>query len=358
MTSRFASFDDLEIVSGPDPASNGVPLLGIIRNEMYFLPAFLAHYRRLGISQFILLNDGSDDGSTEYLNIQPDVVQLRSSLRYGDVVPTPECLPAHPSIKVTKHGVDFRILYIWRALLNEKFAPNRWALQVDLDEFVHLPSGMTFPDLILRPELAHTRQVLGVMLDLYPADLAQLSGQRDALHLDPAATWYFDGERHLDLCTQPYPAVLHPGARARLYLRYGVYGQLPELAPRKLRTPWSRLRTTRLGLRIPRYNNLEKPILMRWPAGAVYFNSHLTSVEPSKTTLLPIAHYRFTGRLYAKIQMALAENSYSAGSRDHRFLQALIERMEEGTGSFLYSKSRPLTRFSDFSQTGNAIGLD
>lgn len=359
MTFSLAELDDLDIVSGPARVREGVPLLGILRNEMYFLPAFLAHYRRLGISQFILLNDGSDDGSTDYLKDQPDVTQLRSRRRYGDTVPTPDNLPIKPEIGVVGHGPETRILYIWRALLHARFAPGRWAVQVDLDEFVHLPDGVTFPDLIARPELAEARQVLGVMLDVYPADLAALAAQKAAPTLDLDAEWYFDGVPHLDMAAQPYPIILHPGARARLYLRYGAYTREPAIAPRKLRKLGSRLRTTRLGLRIPVYNNLEKPVLLRWSDGDAYFNSHKTSVAPTRHMLLPVVHYRFTGHLYAKIEMALAENSYSSGSRDHRFLQALIEQMGyTRNGSFRYARSRRLERFSAFGETGNALGLD
>lgn len=358
MTFSLAALDDLEIVSGPAQMRDGVPLLGILRNEMYFLPAFLAHYRHLGISQFILLNDGSDDGSTAYLEAQPDVTQLRSRRRYGDTVPTPDHFPIKPEIGVVKHGPETRILYIWRALLHARFAPGRWAVQVDLDEFVHLPDGMTFPDLVARPALAEARQVLGVMLDVYPADLASLAAQKAASDLDLNAEWYFDGVPHLDMAAEPYPTILHPGARARLYLRYGAYTREPEIAPRKLRKLGSRLRTTRFGLRIPVYNNLEKPVLLRWSDGDVYFNSHKTNIAPTRQMLLPVVHYRFTGHLYAKIEMALAENSYSSGSRDHRFLQALIDRMEQtGNGRFRYAKSRRLDGFQALVETGNAIGL-
>ncbi|WP_227287629.1 glycosyltransferase family 2 protein [Boseongicola sp. H5] len=358
MTFPLAAFDDFEIVSGPAQSHDGLPLLGILRNEMYFLPAFLKHYRSLGISQFILLNDASDDGSTTYLEAQPDVIQLRSRRRYGDKVPTPKGMPVHAAVGVVDHGPETRILYIWRSLLHARFALGRWALQVDLDEFIYLPEGMTLPDLVAQPALAEARQVLGVMLDAYPKDLTALVAQKTAAQLDTDAEWYFDGAPHLNMAAEPYPEILHPGARARLYLRYGAYARVPDIAPRKLRRLASRLRTTRLGLRIPVHNNLEKPVLLRWQDGDVHLNSHKTNVSPSRALLLLIVHYRFTGHLYAKIEMALSEASYSSGSRDHRFLQALIATMEQhGNASFCYAKSRALSGFSAFRETGNAIGL-
>jgi hypothetical protein len=356
LTSPFSRYDDLEIVSGGSPDPGAFPLVGILRNEMYFLPAFLEHYRARGIGQFILLNDRSDDGTTEFLAAQPDVVQLRSGYRYGDVVEAPSGVPA----SVIGHGgaeTKVRILYVWRSLLMERFAADRWALQVDMDEFVHLPPGLSFPKFVDRPSVSENRLVLAAMLDVYPSDIATLRAQRDEEFLDPDGAWFFDGEPHLDMGAEGYPAIAHPGARARLYLRHGVYRQLPELAPKKLRGRLSYHKSTRLGLRVPKYNSLEKPVLVRWPKGAAYFNSHKTSLDPARHVLLPMVHYRFTGRLYAKIRMALDENSYSSGSRDHRFLEALIDEMERADAGFLYRRSRRLGGFTNFVETGNALGV-
>lgn len=68
-----------------------IRLFGCFRNEALRLPAFLAHYRALGVERFFLVDDRSDDGSAEYLLQQPDVhlfrgdgtfAQARSGLRW------------------------------------------------------------------------------------------------------------------------------------------------------------------------------------------------------------------------------------------------------------------------------------
>ena len=46
------------------------------------------------------------------------------------------------------------------------FAMNQWALQVDLDELIRLPEGMTLQDLIERLERQKARAVWGIMLDV------------------------------------------------------------------------------------------------------------------------------------------------------------------------------------------------
>ncbi len=44
-----------------------------IRNEMARLPHFLDHYRALGVGQFLIVDNASDDGTADYLAAQPDV---------------------------------------------------------------------------------------------------------------------------------------------------------------------------------------------------------------------------------------------------------------------------------------------
>ena len=46
--------DDLRVVYGADVPPSGFTLLAILRNEIFFLPAFLKHYRSLGIQRFVL----------------------------------------------------------------------------------------------------------------------------------------------------------------------------------------------------------------------------------------------------------------------------------------------------------------
>jgi hypothetical protein len=339
--------DDLKVISSR-PLTGGFTLCAIIRNEMFFLPAFLDHYRRLGVERFIFLDDRSDDGTLEYILQQPDIMVLSSSRRYGDTLASPWSPGG---------SAEVRALYVWRTLLMERFCTEAWSLQVDLDEFVHLPEGQTFQNLIKRPDFGDARLVLGVMLDAYPPALSDLVRQRDDTNLDPKGLWYFDGETHLDIASRRDPVIVHPGARARLYWKHRLYHAVPET-----RLPLDRMFNqlivrSRFGLRIPRFNTIHKPTLIRWKSGSRFFNSHRTDIEHSRKYLLPVLHFRFTGSLYRKIEIALAEGSYSGKSRDHRFLNALISRMSQTDPSFLYPASRCYSSFDDFRLTGNEIGL-
>lgn len=352
MTHPFTAFDDLKVVSSHQPDPEAMTLCAVGRNEMYFLPAFLEHYRKLGIEQFAILNDRSTDGTTEYLLSQPDVVVFESNYRYGDEVDLPT--------DIADKMLAGRILYVWRTIFYDRFAKNRWAVQVDLDEFIHLPLGKTFQDIAQMLDDVGSSLAYGVMLDVYPETLSDLSSMADQREIDPAATWYFDAEPHLKLRAEKFPKIVHPGARARLYHTYGVARpyQKPHAPKPAYRIWWKRMKGSRFGTSIPFYNNLFKPVMAKWPDGAYFKSSHKTSIFGNDKILLPFQHYRFTGALYAKIEMALRENSYSAGSQDHQLLSKLLQNMQRReNATFLYRNSRVLHSFEDLQKSGVSIGL-
>jgi hypothetical protein len=126
-----------------------VPLIVVVRDSVDLLPHFLGHYRRLGVTRFLALDDGSKDGSEAILAAQPDVDLWTSDLRYGD----------------TKLGL------FWRERLARVYGLGRWYLSVDADEFL-VYDGMDrhrLPDLCRWLERRAQKRLLAPMLDLYPA---------------------------------------------------------------------------------------------------------------------------------------------------------------------------------------------
>ena len=345
------SNNDLRIVAGKGTLSSGFTLLSLLKNEFYFLPAFLSHYRRLGVQRFVFLNDNSDDGSVEYLLDQPDTILVESDHSYGDPVSIPPSLP-----QITR---NIRMMVLWRSLMHDMFADERWALQVDIDEFVHLPDGATFQDVVGRLERENATAAWGVMLDMYPPDIGALRQQEHEQHLDPSAAWYFDGEQHLRLRRRGRPKTVHPGARARLYHAYGVTRLYDTFGVKQLSFPKRVLRSSGIVRTPPKYNSLWKPVLVHWSLGNhnYFSSSHYSNHIYSRELLLPIQHFRFSGAVMGKIQTGIQEGSYYNNSADHRLLAELFNAMEKTQGSFCYEESRRLTSFEDFNETRNAVGL-
>ncbi len=345
--------NDLRIMCGADVDPSGFTLLALLRNEMYFLPAFLAHYRGLGVERFVILDDRSDDGSFEYLLQQPDTVVVQSDYNLGQKVELP---PA-----ISGPVMDSRIEFLWRSILHDSFAPDRWALQVDLDEFIHLPCGMTFPDLTTELDQQGVRALWAVMLDVYPKDIAIFTEHEHSPRLDISTTWYFDGEQHLRLRRDHRPPkTIYPGARARLYLEYGVDRLYPDVGVKQRNLVWQCHKIGRklgLSLRPPRYNVIWKPALLKWRDDSYFITPHRTNIIASTRYLLPIQHFRFSGSLGRKIRMALHNNDHFLDSSDYRLLIELLRTMMENNGSFLYRKSRSFESFDDALETQNAIGF-
>ena len=109
----------LDFVSGPvpDPEQEGWYVFSTVRNEVLRLPYFLHFYREMGAKLFIIADNQSQDGTTEYLKEQPDVLLFRACGRYSE----------------SRWGVD------WLNALIRRFGQNRWCLTVDADELLVFP---------------------------------------------------------------------------------------------------------------------------------------------------------------------------------------------------------------------------
>ncbi len=61
-------------------------MFSVVRNEMYFLPHFLQHYRTLGVRDFWFLDDRSEDGTREFLLAQSDCGVMPSRFSWQESV--------------------------------------------------------------------------------------------------------------------------------------------------------------------------------------------------------------------------------------------------------------------------------
>lgn len=52
---------------------NDFPLIFLCHDGRRFLPSFLAHYRKLGVTRFLCVDDQSSDGSRDFLLAEDDV---------------------------------------------------------------------------------------------------------------------------------------------------------------------------------------------------------------------------------------------------------------------------------------------
>jgi hypothetical protein len=142
----------LEMVTGTarlGPARDApVAVVAAMRNEMFMLPYFLAHYRALGVESFLIADNCSDDGTLEYLAEQPDVALFSVDTDY----------------RRSQYGVA------WQQALLSRFRTGRWSLVADADELLtwQVPQRQSLPDLLQDPDFEHAEAARVFMLDMYP----------------------------------------------------------------------------------------------------------------------------------------------------------------------------------------------
>lgn len=144
-----------------------------MRNERVRLPYFLRYYRNLGVSHFLMVDNGSDDGSAEFLAKQDDVSLWTTSASY----------------KRARFGAD------WLNWIARKHAHGHWALTVDPDEFFVYPFSDTRNLRALTDWLdaSSIRSFGAMLLDMYPKGTLDARAYREGQDPFEIANWFDSG---------------------------------------------------------------------------------------------------------------------------------------------------------------------
>ena len=92
-----------------------------LRNEQGRMPAFAAHYRKLGVGHFLVIDNDSDDGFMDWARAQPDVSVWHTAASY----------------RASKFGM------LWVNDLLRRHGCGHWCVVVDPDEFLVYPNMET-----------------------------------------------------------------------------------------------------------------------------------------------------------------------------------------------------------------------
>ena len=198
-------------------AADDILLFCTFRNEDVRLPYFFDYYRKLGINHFIMVDNDSSDGGTDYVKAQPDVSLWHTKGAYGDA----------------RYGID------WLTYLQGKFAPGHWALTVDVDEFFVYPFCDTRPIRALADWLdaSNVRSFGAMLLDMYPkGPISQTDyGKGD----DPfsIACWFDPGNYTIAMNKLLRNLWIQGGPRARYF-----FANKPKQAPALNKVPFVKWR--------------------------------------------------------------------------------------------------------------------
>lgn len=121
-------------------------VLAVVRDEQERIKVFLEHYRKLGVRQFVFIDNGSTDGTLEWLSQQQDTRCYRVSAKY-------HC--------------ESKVAWIEKALVLTGY--NRWYVVVDADELLDFVGSEQhdLKSLILYARNNGRKHLNGYMLDMY-----------------------------------------------------------------------------------------------------------------------------------------------------------------------------------------------
>ncbi|MBB4169221.1 glycosyltransferase family 2 protein [Rhizobium sp. BK538] len=156
--------------------SADVPLIFVTHNDVVLLNAFIQHYRQLGVTRFICVDDVSTDGTREALLNEPDVDVWTSPVRFGQA----------------RRGRN------WREGLFSKYGLDRWYVNVDSDEFLVYDDcfNQPLPALIRMLEAQNLKRMAAPMLDMYPK-LSEVGAKSTSIDKPWRFSRYFDGDSYV-----------------------------------------------------------------------------------------------------------------------------------------------------------------
>jgi glycosyltransferase involved in cell wall biosynthesis len=283
-------------------------VLCVLKNECSLLPDFFAHYRLLGIERFIMIDNGSTDGSYEYCAAQPD---------------TDLHLVERPFSWPEKQG------WISRAIAENGL--DRWYIYADADErmvFSGAPRH-SFGELAALASRKGVRRVRGMLIDMYANGPILDFSWPDKLSLADAFP-LFDTDGYVEESFE------------KLVSRKG--GPRPRV----------------MGDGNKKFNpELTKYPLFRPRPGDLMCNPHY--IEPAEKNFdsdcfIGILHYKFLPGFINKVRKAVLEGNYWDNSSEYQiYLNTLTK---DPSMSFVYAGSARYTDPADLVMHDLITGLD
>ncbi len=254
-------------------------LFCVIRNDIEKIRLFIEHYRKMGVRQFVFLDNNSSDGTFEFLMKQEDVILYRVYHSFRS---------------------DWKVAWInW---MLAKHGKNRWCLVVDSDELIRFiyDEDHSICDLINAAETKGVRRIEGFMLDMYPdGDILKYNYNEKEWIRDYA---FFDKDSY---------------RIKRMDIGLAVFG-----GPRD-----------RAICRDNDFKFLSKCPLFKFGKKEIYASSHymLPAVVEGKFPMwISICHYKFVGEKdIKKLKEAVVKKQYAGDSHLYRLWMSEIKRRNE-----------------------------
>ena len=275
---RAGSFEEefqnceLVLIKKAEKKKDKILLICVVKNDLLRIKKFIDHYRKLGIKSFIFLDNGSTDGTFEYLMSQNDCEIYQSTDCYSSLR---------------------RV--VWINKLISYYGCGFWYVVVDSDEFI-LYQGLekiSISDLIKYADSKGIYRISGFLLDMYSkGSLFRLEKNEDFIK----EYRYFD-KKGYDIHNTNYGVSIIGGPRKR---KFGTFNELAKCPIFKLNQDDIVASSHFL---LPRIMSRYNPI---W---------------------ILIGHYKFINfNDIHKINDAVKNENYASGSVEYKAYQKEIQR--------------------------------
>jgi hypothetical protein len=260
--------------------------ISVVRNEMLRLPYLLQYYRALGFEEFMFVDNGSDDGTREFLVQQPDCFVFTTADSFSE----------------SRWGM------IWVQFLLDHFCVGKWILLADADEILvwHGSERETIRGLTRRLDASGAEAFFTLLLDMYSdRPFGQIG--------------YRAGEPFVDHCPLfdrgPYHVV-----QAKLYPYRQLYGGVRARLFQQVQA----------GFSPP---TVSKVPLLRWRKGQEFLLvAHaLAMKQPLARMRGALLHFKMFDDLPQKCEVEIRRGEHYAQGREYRALGAAIAQSPTGT---------------------------
>lgn len=308
-----------------------IRLVCTLRNELRRLPYFMEFYRKLGVNRFIITDNGSTDGTTEYLLAQPDCHVLYTEDPYKGVV--------------------------WQSRVLDLYGRGNWCLVVDSDEFLVYPHSdkMNLREFCTFLDHEGSEGIYTFMVDMYSkGNLSQAvykSGQ-NPLEVCPYhdREYKFVDRPFLDTLKLPGRPPCFPkqevvgGPRARVFYPFQnstsvLHRVLPRLVGIAVK-PLVKLGIISKGAAPHMASLLFKIPLVKWREGLTYYSSThiMTPIRLSDATGV-LLHFKYFSDFYEKALLESKRGVYNGGGRQYKRYASGIQKRSENEHLFYYDGS-------------------
>jgi hypothetical protein len=311
----------LTLVSGTFDSSK-ISLFAIVKNEIVLLPAFLAHHRSIGVEQFLVAVDYSDDGTLEFLTAQDDVVVLSSEIRFSDQIN----ISLLDRFGFSREDHASKTL---KEVITQHYFYGTFGLYLDADEFLFLPPSVSsIRELIQVMTKENLKSMVASVVEFFPASAEDLRKKTafDSLESLLASYPFFENQKLLKARKGCFAEEVNPAKTNELFADFlGEEG---------------------ISVR------LKTPIVFH-DSFSFRVGAHVSSLPPSSKHMLTIAHFKFTWDSFSKFREVIESRSHPPNSnRKYDLLYELLRVMDSQSASFLSDRSVAFESTEQFLSSG------